>query len=289
VIVLEFLAVGALWGGSYLFMRVAGPQFGPVPLVGLRVALAGLLLLPVCVWAGEGHALRAHWRKVAPLGVTGAAVPFVLLTVATIKTNAGWASILNSTAPFFTALIGWLWLKDRLSPARVAGLVIGFLGVCLLMRGKAPFDISGRAPAVAAALASTFLYGFSTNYAKKHLTGVSPLVITTLSMLVAAALLLPATALLWPAEPPSAAAWASVALLGAGSTAFAFVLFYRLLARVGPTGAIVVTYLIPVFGMLWGALLLGEQVTLSMLAAAAVILAGTSLSAGAFPLRKPAP
>lgn len=278
--VFEFMAIGALWGGSFLFMRVAGPSFGPIPLIGLRVTIAGLFLLPFCFYQQKIQALRFHWRKTWIMGLTSTALPFCLLAYTTIKTNAGFGAILNSTAPFFTALFGAFWLKDRLGWSRVLGLVIGFFGVFLVVSSKVSFDFSDKVSTTLAALSATALYGFSVNYTKKYLHDVEPLIITAISQISAALFLLPFVIWFWPERSVPLKAWVSVAMLGVASTSLAFILFYRLLEKIGATKAIVVTFLIPVFGMLWGAVLLGEIVTLSMALGTAVILLGVSLSVG---------
>lgn len=280
IVLFEFLIVAALWGGSYLFMRVAGPAFGALPMVGLRLSLGGAFLLALCGLKGKFGEIRRHWKKTVLLGASNSAIPFSLLAYTTIHTNAGFGAILNSTAPFFTALVGWVWLRERLRFSQGLGLFLGALGVCFLVGGKLSFQSSNLPAAIGAALAGTLLYGISIVYTKKYLAEVSPLVITTISQVTGALVLLPFVIGQWPSVGPGPAAWISVGLLGVFSTAVAFVLFYRLIARLGTTRTVVVTFLIPVFGMTWGGLFLGEGVTTSMVLSAVLILFGTALSQG---------
>ena len=278
--VVELLVLAALWGGSFLFMRVAAPQFGPVPLIELRVGLAALALLPiVAVRRGLGE-MRSRAGAILVVGVVNSALPFSLFAFATLSVTAGLASVLNSTAPLFGALVAWLWLRDRLSGVRVAGLVIGFGGVLVLVWGRASFKPGGSGVAVAAALAATLLYGIAANYTKRRLTGVDPLTIAAGSQLGAAIALAPVAAWQWPRALPRSGAWSSVVALALGCTAVAYILYFRLIAHVGPAKAIAVTFLIPVFGILWGALFLGEAVTPRMLGGCTVILCGTAMATG---------
>ncbi|AYH44827.1 DMT family transporter [Azoarcus sp. DN11] len=276
----ELVILAALWGGSFLFMRVAAPQFGPAALIELRVGLAALLLLPVLAWRGN---LAPLWRKAGPLlvvGVTNSALPFVLYAWAALSVTAGFASVLNATSPLFAALVARVWLKDRLSAAATAGLLLGLLGVVILVWGKASFRAGGSGWAVAACLAATLNYGVAANFTKRFLSGVDPMAIATGSQFYAALVLAPFAVWLWPEAMPGREAWTSVLLLAFACTGVAYVMYFRLIAHVGPARAIAVTFLIPVFGMLWGAILLDEVVTINMLAGCGVILAGTGLATG---------
>ena len=282
------VALAALWGASFLFMRVAAPRFGPVPLIELRVALAALALLPVLLAGGRLRAARANALPILVVGAINSALPFSLLAFATLSLTAGFASVLNATAPMFGALVAWLWLGDRLSAWRVAGLAVGFGGVLMLVWGKTGFKPGGSGLAVVAALVATLLYGVAANYTKRRLTGVDPLATAAGSQVGAAVVLAPVAAWAWPRSAPPASAWAAVAALALACTAVAYILYFRLIVNVGPAKAIAVTFLIPVFGILWGAVVLGEAVTPRMVGACAIILAGTALTTGLFPRRAPA-
>lgn len=280
----ELIALAAIWGASFLFMRIGVPEFGPLALTALRVGIATLCLLPWLLWQGQFGALRTHWKAIGVVGVFNSALPFVLFGIAALAINAGLSSIFNATAPLWGALIAWLWLHDRLSASRVIGLAIGFAGVAFLAWDKASFKPAEHGVsaglAIAACLLATLCYGFAANYTKRWLTGVPPIAVAAGSQAAATAvLLLPA---LWfaPRVMPGAAAWASVAVLAVLCTAVAYLLYFRLIAHVGAARAITVTYLIPVFAVLWGALWLREEITLSMAAGCAVILVGTALASG---------
>ena len=280
----ELIALAAIWGASFLFMRIAVPEFGPLALTALRVGGATLCLLPLVLWHGHIGALRTHWKAIAIVGVFNSALPFVLFGIAALAINAGLSSIFNATAPLWGALIAWLWLHDKLSASRVLGLFIGFVGVVFLAWDRASFKPGEHGVsaglAIGACLLATVSYGFAANYTKQRLTGVPPLAVAAGSQAAATAVLvLPA---LWfaPQSMPSARSWVSVLVLALLCTAVAYLLYFRLIAHLGAPRAITVTYLIPVFAVLWGALFLGEDFTLSMALGCAVILVGTALASG---------
>lgn len=289
----DLLLLAALWGASFLFMRIAAPAFGPFALVEVRVAIAAVFLGGLLALRGELGALLAQPRQLATLGVLASALPFVLLSYATLHVTAGYAAILNATTPLWTALVGWLWLRNAVAPMQWLGLAIGLAGVAVLVWGKASFtpsaDRLGTTLALVAALVATCAYGVAANYTRRHLAVTPPLVIAAGSQIAAAAVLLPPAVLTWPQTPPPALAWGSAIALGIACTGLAYLVFFRLLARVGAVSASTVTFLIPVFATSWGALFLREDVTPQMLVGGAVILAGTALSLGLWPRRESTP
>ncbi len=286
--VVELVVLAAMWGASFLFMRVAAPEMGPVPLMALRVGIAAALLAPWLAIRGGLGALRGRVLHVAVVGAINSALPFSLLAYATLSVTAGLASILNATSPLWGALVAHLWLRDRLDRSRSAGLVTGFAGVAFLVWGRASFRHGGAGLAVVAALIATLSYGVAASYAKRFLRGVDPLAVAAGSQVAATLLLLPGAVALWPASPASARAWGSVVALGTACTAVAYVLYFRLIASVGPARAIAVTFLIPIFAVAWGALFLGETVAPRTVAGTAIVLAGTALATGLLRLRVPA-
>ena len=277
---LDLTILAALWGASFLFMRVAAPSFGPVPLAALRVIGASMLLVPWLLMRGQGGELRTHWRTLLVVGLLNSALPFMCFTYAALSLNAGLSSIFNAATPLFGAAIAWVWLRDRLTRLQVAGLAIGFAGVSWMAWDKASFKPGGSGWAVAACLAAPFLYGLSASYTKRFLTGVPSLAVATGSLLAAALLLAIPAVIWWPPVPPSAGAWGAAVVLAVACTALAYVLFFRLIANIGPARTITVTFLIPAFAVLWGRIFLGEALTVTMLGGCAVILLGTGFATG---------
>lgn len=278
--ILQIIAMAAVWGGSFLFLRIATPDFGPVPLIAIRVAISALVLLPVLLlrpaWRAE---FRQNAGKLVILGLINAAIPFPLFAYSTLFVTAGFASIINATAPLFAALVAGVWLRDRITIGGFLGLFVGFGGVVLLVGGL-PDARPGALLAISGSLFAAFLYGVSASFVKRHLAGVNAWVTTIGSFGFAALMLAPLAAWKWPAVLPSVSSWTAVLLLAVVCTAIPNIYYFRLVLRVGPGKAMSVAFLIPVFGILWGALVLGERVTPAMLGGGAVVLLGTALVVG---------
>ena len=279
----DLVLLAALWGASFLFMRVAVPHFGALPLAALRVAGAALLLLPLLAMHSGLGGLRRHWRPIALIGVTNSALPFLAFSLAALYIPAGLSSILNATSPMFGALIAMAWLREPSSASRIAGLGIGFIGV-LLLAGNSNNPASGSGPgaglAIGLCMGASVLYGFSACFVRRYLGEAQSLAVATGSQVSAALVLALPAWWAWPAINPAPRHWLAVLALALFCTGIAYVLFFRLIARVGPARAIAVTFLVPAFAMLWAGLFLGEAVSALMLALCALILLGTGLATG---------
>jgi drug/metabolite transporter (DMT)-like permease len=276
--------LGAIWGASFLFTRLAAAEFGALPTAGIRVTIAALFLMPILIARGHWPALVQHWKKIFVLGMLNSGIPFALYAYALLSITTGLSALINATVPLFGALVAWLWLKDRPHGMKVLGLMIGFVGVAMLAWGKASFkpDASGAVTgwAVLACLGACLCYGISASFTKRYLGGVPSMAIATGSQLGASIGLAVPMVWLWPAHSPSLTAWAGIAVVGVLCTGVAYVLFFRLIDNVGVTGTLTVTFLIPVFAILYGALFLSESVTAWMLLCGAITLFGTALSMG---------
>ena len=282
--VVDFVLLAAIWGSSFLFMRLAVVEFGALPTAFVRVAVAALFLLPLLAWRGQFGELRRRWRAIAVIGLLNSGVPFAMFSFALLSITTGLSAILNATVPLFGAIVAWLWLKDRPTGSRLVGLAVGFLGVALLAWDKATFrpDASGIAPgwAVIACLVATMCYAIAASATKRHLTGLPPLVTAAGSQVGATLGLAPLAAWLWPAQVPGGQAWAAVLAVGVLCTGVAYILYFRLIEHAGPARALAVTFVVPVFAILYGALFLSEAVTAWMVVCGVVIVCGTALSTG---------
>jgi drug/metabolite transporter (DMT)-like permease len=290
--IVQLLILAALWGASFLFIRIGVADLGVAPLMALRVGIGALFLVVVLIVRRPLRAsIETIGRRAWPLlvvGVLNSAAPFCLFAYAELTLSAGVTSVINATTPLWGAVVAFVWLKDRLSTLRSIGLAIGFAGVLMLVWDQivAPSaNGAGTTPvttalAAAAALGATLLYGIAASYTKRHLMGVDALTVATGTMIGATIVLLPPAIAQWPAAPITLHAWGSVLGLGIGCTGIAYMLYFHLIAVAGPARAMTVTFVIPVFGILWGALFLGERVSAGMLAGCAVILVGTALATG---------
>ena len=279
----ELLLLSVLWGAAYLFMRAAVPAFGPAPLIALRMAIAVAVLLPLLMWRGGLEQLRAHPIQLLVLAVPLTALPFLLLGFAAQHLTAGLLAVLNATAPLFAALIAHFVFHERLGRWRSAGLVVGFGGVALLTAGSVSFRSTQGLLAVAAVLLTSMLWAVGANYTRRRFVGMDTLALTVGSLAVASVVLAPLAAATWPATPPPLRAWIETMFLGVGSSGLGFLLYYRLLRRIGAVRAMSVTFLNPVVALVAGALYLGEAVDGQTLVSAAVVLAGTALALGLWP------
>lgn len=272
---IELVALGAIWGGSFLFMRVAAPHFGPFPLVEMRIVLGAAILLPF-LWQARARLTPKHWMQFAIVGTLNSAIPFSLFAWGAERAPAGIGAIANSLTVLFTALVALMIYRERIGARRASAMIVGFVGVVVLMSGK----IEGS-NVFAAALAGTIAslsYGFAANFTKRWFADVPPLAAVAGTLGSAAILLAPFAFATWPEQSPPTNSWWSAIALGVLCTGIAYAFFFRLIQRVGAARATTCTYLIPLFGVFWGWLLLGEVPTTTMLIAGALILGSVIVS-----------
>lgn len=272
---LEIGLLGAIWGASFLFMRIAAGDFGATALVEVRLALGALVLLPF-LWRARASFPPRVWPKLALIGAINSAIPFVLFAWAAQRAPAGIGAITNSMAVLFTALVGFLFFGEKIGVQRAVAMLAGFIGVVVLASGKAAGTSIGSA--VAAGATAAFLYGIGVNLVRRNLIGLPPAAVAAATLSCAALLVLPFAIVQWPQHTIPMHSWLSVGLLGVLCTGLAFVMYYRLIARIGSARAVTVTYLVPLFGVAWAWLLLGEPPTLTMGIAGAMILGSVALS-----------
>jgi drug/metabolite transporter (DMT)-like permease len=280
----RLVVLAAVWGLAFVFIRVAVPPLGPVTLTELRALIAGVVLAIYAQRHGTELRVRSRWPRYLVLAFFGGAAPFVLIAAAEEAMTASFAVVMVSTAPLFGAGIAAAWAGERLTVQKVGGLVLGVAGVALLVGWKPSGAELPPAWAIAATLGAAAMYGIASVYAKLKTSDIPPMAAAAGNQLGAAVLLAPIVPIVPPTAPPSAIAWACVLALALLSSAFALVLYFRLIANVGPVKTLTVNFLTPLFGVAGGALLLGEPVTANLVAGTAVILGGTALV-----LRSPAP
>ena len=264
--------LGAIWGGSFLFVRIVSPAIGPLLTADLRMLVAGIALVAWFRLAGFDPQWRRWLREYAIAGLLTSGIPFLLFAYAALSLTAGQMSVLNATSPMWGALMAAALLGERLSGRRVAGLALGVAGVALIAR---PGGDGLPLLPVAACLGAAWCYGFTGAYLKRWARAAPARGMAVGTQVSAGLIMLPLAALWPPAHPPSALIVACVLALGLVCGAVAYLLYFRLIEDVGPAGALTVTYLTPLFGMLWGALFLGEALTVSMLGGAALVIVGT--------------
>lgn len=267
----ELLVLAAIWGGSFLFLRIAAPKFGPLALVDVRLALGALVLSPF-LWRARRQLAATGWLKIAAIGFVNTLLPFLLFAWTAERAPAGVGAIVNSMAVPFAALAAFAMFGERIGARRLVGLAAGMAGVVVLASG----DVGGAGlgPAVAAGAVGAFLYGVSANLVKRYFAGLPPAAVAAATLAWGALLLSPFAAWQWPSAPVSTEAWLSLIALGVVCTGIAYAFYYRLIQRVGAPRATTVTYLVPMFGVLWAWLALGEALTPGMAVGGALILGG---------------
>lgn len=270
----ELVLLAATWGGSFLFLRIAAPKFGPVPLVDARLALGALVLSPF-LWRARREVAALGWFKIVAIGLVNTLLPFLLFAWGAERAPAGVSAIINSMAVPFAALAAFVLFREQIGARYLAGLALGLLGVVVLAGG----DVGGVGigPAVVAGTLAALLYGISANLVKRHFAGLPPAAVAAATLAWGAVLLAPFAAWQWPSTTLPAQAWLSLLALGVVCTGAAYAVYFRLIQRVGAPRATTVTYLVPIFGVLWAWLALGEPLTAGMLLGGILVLGGMLL------------
>jgi drug/metabolite transporter (DMT)-like permease len=277
------LILSALWGGSFLFMRIAAPVLGPFLLIELRVGIAVLVLLAYAALLGYIPELGKNWKHFLVIGVINSAIPFVLIATSTLYVPAGFAATVNATTPLFSAIISAWFLKESLNLRKIAGLILGFVGVGVLVGlGPVPLNRDLFLACTLSVLAAVS-YGFGAVYTRINTSKVSSLALATYSQLFAALVLMPATPFVIESFTPLALG--SAVALGLICTAIAYLIYFRLIQTIGATKATMVTYLAPAFAIVWGVVFLQEQLGLGSYLGFGLILLSVVLVSGN-PLRR---
>jgi drug/metabolite transporter (DMT)-like permease len=278
------LSLGAIWGASFMFIKVGGEEIGPFALVEMRLGIAGLILLAVSATRPPIlAAMRRNWRTLAVMGLLNCAVPYTLLTWGETQISSGLAAIYNASAPLWAAVLGlfWSW-GERLSAGRMFGVLLGLAGVVLVVSGNLPgghesnLQLMGHGAVILMALS----YAVAGIYGRRKLQGVPNLAPATGQLVAGAIMLLPLAALQIPERMPSLPALGAVSTLAVVGTALASLMYYWLMSRIGATGALLVTYLLPGFALIWGTLFLHEAITLTALVGLALVLLGITITSG---------
>lgn len=272
---LELGLLGAIWGASFMFMRIAAADFGAFALVEIRLALGALVLLPF-LWRARSTMVAGLWPKLLVIGAINSAIPFLLFAWAAQRAPAGVVGITNAMTVLFTALVGMLLFGERIGVRRAVALLVGFAGVVVLASGKTAGASIGWA--VAAGCTAALLYGVGAHLVRRHFTGLPPAAVAAATLGVSALMVLPFAIAQWPQNAIPTHSWGAAGMLGVLCTGLAYALYYRLIQRIGAGRAATVTYLVPLFAVAWAWTLLGEPLTLTMAVAGALILGSVAMS-----------
>ncbi|MUK75360.1 EamA family transporter [Aliivibrio fischeri] len=277
--ILSLFTLAALWGGSFLFVRIAANPLGPAILIETRVAFAALTLLVVSFFLKKSLRFMSNIKHFLILGLFNSALPFLLFAYSAQVLNVSTLAILNSTAPIWGAIIGAVWTRTGLSKQVIFGLILGMIGVSVLVGWEA-INIGDEAIIpIITALIGAFSYGVATNYAK-NAPSVEPFNNAHGSMWASVLLVLPLVPFMPAREEVTSDIIAAVFALGAVCTGLAYLLYFRLIKELGASSALTVTFIIPVFGILWGYLFLGETVGVNAIIGTILVVIGTMFVTG---------
>lgn len=273
----ELLLLGAIWGSSFMLIKWAAPELGIFALVEIRALGATLLLIPFVFLKRQQKDLFQYWPQLLVVGLLNTAIPFCLFNYSLLHIEAGLAAILNGTAPMFGVLVAYLYLKEKIGAWGLIGVLLGFAGVVLISYAQIR-DVNASLVPVIAILLATFCYGVSATYLKTKLVHVKPFAIAAGSQFFTALILLPLALMNLPDAIPSMRALSSALVLAFLCTGLAYVLYFDLIAKIGVSRALTVGYLVPLFGVLWGYIVLNESLSPNELMGGGMVLFGVMLA-----------
>lgn len=275
-----------LWSGSFLLLLLSIQELGPMPLVEIRAFAGGVFLMALVIAFGKLPNLIQNYKRIAMAGVLNTAIPFAMLGYAAYYLTSGFLAILNAMTPLFGGLIARIWLKEKMTAPRMAGLILGFSGIVVLVSEDLlarPIGLGtgSHVLAILAGLGAPLCYAIAACYSGLYLKQVDPIASAAGSVITGALIFLPFAVLTWPdTASVSATAWLSAIALGVLCTGLAYFIYFKLLAKIGPTKTITVTFLAPPMSIMWGVIFLDEPLTPTIIAGACIVLAGTFLATG---------
>jgi len=263
--------LGAVWGSAFMFIKIATPELGPIALVNIRLAVAGLIFIPFLLKKKYLKHFRSNLKNILVLSIVNTALPFSLFAYASLESSSNMLSILNGTTAIMAVVISTIWLKVKLNLFQIIGVFVGLFGIVVLAN---PDNVYISTKATIFCLGAAFCYALSANYIQKFAYKTNTIVLIGWSLVLASIFLLPLTIFNLPSQFPSNNAIFSILWLGVISTGIAFLGYVRLIEKVGAVKTATVTYFIPVFGVIWGYVFLDEPITMQILIGMILILTG---------------
>ena len=269
---LLLILLAAIWSSAFMFIKIATPDLGPTFLVTVRLLLAGSIFLPFLLQAKYRKYFRPQFQGILILAVTNNALPFTLFSYASLGANSNMLAILNGSTAFITMLIAFFWLKEKISALQFFGILLGFIGILVLVN---PANASTTLFSSLACLLGASCYSFSGNYIQKYAKDYNMFVLIGWSLFFGGLIIAPIGILNMPDHFPNTSSILSILWLGLISTGLAYLAYVRLIKRIGAVRTSTVTYLIPAFGIMWGAIFLDEVITLIITGGFILVMAGT--------------
>jgi len=272
----RLVGLACIWSLSFVFMRIVAPALGPAWTAALRVLIGGTMLVVWLVYTRQDANVRGNWRAYLLIGAVNSALPFALFAYAALSLPAAYLAILNATVPLYAVVLAAVWLDEPLTVAKITGIISGIVGVGVVTGVGGIEMTTATWLATAAILLATLCYAVAAIGIKRRGQALPPYGIAAWSQIFAAVVLIPPGVAMPPSGPLTLAVAANLLGLGLLCSGVAYLLYYRLIRDIGPTRTATLTFLLPAFGMVWGWLLLGESITLTMLAGTALIVGGTA-------------
>ena len=263
--------LGAVWGSAFMFIKIATPELGPIALVNIRLAVAGLIFIPFLLQNKYLKHFKSNIKNILVLSIVNTALPFSLFAFASLESSSNMLSILNGTTAIMAVVISTIWLKVKLNVFQIMGVFVGLFGIIVLAN---PDNLYISTKATIFCLGAAFCYALSANYIQKFAHKTNTTVLIGWSLVIASILLIPLTLLNLPSQFPSPKVIFSILWLGVISTGIAFLGYVRLIEKIGAVKTATVAYFIPVFGVIWGYIFLSEPITLQILIGMMLILTG---------------
>jgi drug/metabolite transporter (DMT)-like permease len=252
------ILLGAVWGSAFMFIKISADDFGPILLVNLRLLLAGALFLPFLLQKKYLAYFKSHFSGILILGIFSNAFPFTMFSYASLGATSNMLGILNGTTAFMTMVVAYFWLKESITPKQIFGIILGFLGILILVN---PANGSATLGASGFALVGALSYSFSGVYIQKYQLNANKFVLIGWAMLFGGLFLIPLSFFNLPDQMPDNNAIAALLWLGIVSTGIAYLGYIRLIEQIGAVRTSTVTYLLPVFSIIWGSIFLQEKIT----------------------------
>ncbi len=268
------ITLSAIWGGSFIFMRVLSPALGPVVTADMRLLIAGVVLTLYLRIRNQRLDLLKNLKRYIIIGLLNSGIPFLLFSFAALYLPSSISVIINSLTPLFGVLFSILWLNEKVTPKKISGIALGIVGV-IIIRGSENLELTLMTTiAMAACVFATMLYGLASTYVKVHAKDIAPSAVATGSQLVAGIVFLPLIYFFPIRTELTTQIVLTTISFSVLCSAIAYVIFYRLLNNLGTTKALSVTFLIPVFGFIWGYIFLKEEITMIMIVGSLFVLSG---------------
>lgn len=265
------IILGAVWGSSFMFIKIATPEFGPIPLVGIRLFIAGALFLPILLQPKYLKQIHGFKLKIFILSLLNATIPFTLFSYASYSSDSNMLAILNSSAALLTMIVAYFWINEPIGRKQVSGLIIGFIGIIVLVN---PSNIQTSLISSLACLTAASCYAIANVFIQKFTKDIKKVVLIGWSLIFGAITLSPLTIVYFPTIIPSTEAILSLFWLGAIGTGLAFIGYVRSIETIGAVKTSTVAYFLPVFGIIWGYIFLNEKVTYIVIVGCLMVLLG---------------